>query len=113
MSTAAVIILNGLALKLACAVGGGKKAALMRILNTLDKPASADEIWGIAQKLRDVDLRSKTFMKRLLVQLREESLVKTVPSGEQNYGYKLSEHYRHLERRRKNLEQKQMQDKAA
>lgn len=76
-------------------------------MEALPKPTSATELWAIAREHPNVDLGSKTFMKKLLVQLRLKALVKTIPMGEQNYGYQLSEHYRHMERRKAKLLQRQ------
>lgn len=86
-------------LKLICKRGWfagarGRKATLLRMLEAQQGPTPADTLWSMAQESPDANLKSKAFMKQMLQQLRKDLFVRTTPLGSQ-FGYQLTENYRH------------------
>ncbi len=76
-----------------CTGGKGKKASLLRMLDAQQGPTPADALWDMAKEHPDANLRSKTFMKQMLLQLKRDHFIKTVSLGD-HFGYQLSDNFR-------------------
>ena len=73
---------------------------MLRMLEAKQGPTPAETLWNMAKENPDSNFRSKGFMKQILLQLRKDSLVKTVSLGDR-FGYQLSEKYQQKLRKAK------------